>query len=118
MIYMIIFMGSLMFTISNMLMLLAFSMSKKMYISREKMSPFECGFNPQNNARLPFSMQFFMVAIIFLIFDIEITLILPFILNMIYMKLSQLLILFNMFMFILLVGLYHEWNQGSLNWKF
>jgi len=49
--------------------------TKKNY--KEKISTFECGFDPRREARLPFSIHFFLVALIFLIFDVEITIILP-----------------------------------------
>nr|ALO77503.1 NADH deshydrogenase subunit 3 [Gloeosoma sp. GLO01] len=105
------------FLIINFLMLFINLISKKTFLDREKSSPFECGFDPKNSARLPFSLQFFLISMIFLIFDVEITLLLPLIF---LMKLSNLYNLFFMtifFILILLLGLYHEWNQGSLNWK-
>nr|AXS66519.1 NADH dehydrogenase subunit 3 [Coleoptera sp. 28 KM-2017] len=102
--------------ISLIMVILLNLVSKKTFSDREKSSPFECGFDPKNSARLPFSLQFFLIAIIFLIFDVEITLLLP---TIISMKISNILNyswLLTFFILILLLGLYHEWNQGALNW--
>nr|ALO76193.1 NADH deshydrogenase subunit 3 [Dictyoptera aurora] len=102
--------------IASITMLASMLMSKKTFMEREKMSPYECGFDPKSSARLPFSLQFFIVATIFLIFDVEITMLLPFIM---LMKTASLMVMFNLttiFILILIFGLYHEWNQGSLNW--
>nr|YP_010247235.1 NADH dehydrogenase subunit 3 [Gibbium aequinoctiale]ATN40783.1 NADH dehydrogenase subunit 3 [Gibbium aequinoctiale] len=91
--------------------------SKKSWMDAEKSSPFECGFDPKSSARMPFSIQFFMITIIFLIFDVEITIILPMIKTMTEIKIQEIMITFNMFLMILLLGTYHEWNQGALNWE-
>nr|WEG23130.1 NADH dehydrogenase subunit 3 [Siphona sp. 1 HNL-2023a] len=102
--------------ISMIIMFLASTLSKKTIIDREKSSPFECGFDPKSSSRLPFSLRFFLITIIFLIFDVEIALILPIIL---ILKFSNMLIWTYtsiIFILILLFGLYHEWNQGMLNW--
>nr|AML26596.1 NADH dehydrogenase subunit 3 [Scolytinae sp. BMNH 1274713] len=90
--------------------------SKKTFYDREKMSPFECGFDPKNSARLPFSLHFFLIAIIFAIFDVELTLFLPLILILKNTNLMNLSLTMTAFILILLYGLFHEWNQGALNW--
>nr|AYM85005.1 NADH dehydrogenase subunit 3 [Copiocera sp. OR333] len=107
---------SISFTIPMIVMIMATLMSKKIINDREKSSPFECGFDPKSSARMPFSLQFFLIAVIFLIFDVEIALILPI---MIILKTSNVMIWMMSTMFfilILLMGLYHEWNQGALQW--
>lgn len=98
-------------------MLLASIISKKTLVDREKRSPFECGFDPKSSSRLPFSLRFFLIAIIFLIFDVEIALILPIILIVNYSNLIIWTYTSIIFIIILLLGLYHEWNQGILNWS-
>nr|YP_010834387.1 NADH dehydrogenase subunit 3 [Luperomorpha xanthodera]WFQ81656.1 NADH dehydrogenase subunit 3 [Luperomorpha xanthodera] len=98
------------------LIILVNFISKKTYYDREKSSPFECGFDPKTSARLPFSLHFFLIAIIFLIFDVEITLIFPFIMIMNLSNLFNYSMIMIFFIMILLIGLYHEWNQGALNW--
>nr|APX40297.1 NADH dehydrogenase subunit 3 [Sphaeroderma rubidum] len=90
--------------------------SKKTFYDREKNSPFECGFDPKTSARLPFSLHFFLIAIIFLIFDVEITLLLPMILTLTMSNILNYSYILIFFIMILLMGLYHEWNQGALNW--
>nr|YP_009542268.1 NADH dehydrogenase subunit 3 [Lasiommata deidamia]AYU56841.1 NADH dehydrogenase subunit 3 [Lasiommata deidamia] len=102
--------------ISNIFIMLSLVISKKTTMDREKCSPFECGFDPMNLPRIPFSLHFFLITVIFLIFDIEIALILPMIVSfksvnfIIWWKIS------SFFIMMLLIGLYHEWNQNMLNW--
>nr|YP_009694221.1 NADH dehydrogenase subunit 3 [Dytiscus sharpi]BBI93127.1 NADH dehydrogenase subunit 3 [Dytiscus sharpi] len=116
MILMILSLSLIILCISIVVMLLASMLSKKTFMDREKNSPFECGFDPKNSARLPFSLQFFLIAVIFLIFDVEIALLLPMIMIMKISNLSMLMMTSFFFIIILLLGLYHEWNQGALNW--
>nr|YP_010501925.1 NADH dehydrogenase subunit 3 [Ptomascopus plagiatus]UXC94691.1 NADH dehydrogenase subunit 3 [Ptomascopus plagiatus] len=104
-------------TISIIMMFLASIISFKTFMDREKSSPFECGFDPKNSARLPFSLQFFLIAVIFLIFDVEITLLIPLIMVMKISNLINFIFISFFFIFILIIGLYHEWNQGALNWS-
>nr|AXS64881.1 NADH dehydrogenase subunit 3 [Brentidae sp. KM-2017] len=91
-------------------------LSKKTFSDREKSSPFECGFDPKNSARLPFSLHFFLIAVIFLIFDVELTLILPMIITMKISNMMTYMSIISFFLMILIIGLFHEWNQGALNW--
>nr|YP_010730250.1 NADH dehydrogenase subunit 3 [Blepharipa latigena]WEG23065.1 NADH dehydrogenase subunit 3 [Blepharipa latigena] len=104
-------------TISMLVMFIASILSKKKLIDREKSSPFECGFDPKSTSRMPFSLRFFLITIIFLIFDVEIALILPIILIMKFSNLIMWTITSIIFIIILLMGLYFEWNQGMLNWN-
>nr|ALO70376.1 NADH deshydrogenase subunit 3 [Batrisodes sp. 1 EF-2015] len=103
--------------ISSMMMLMASILAMKSFLDRNKSSPFECGFDPFKSPRLPFSLHFFLIAMIFLIFDIEISLLIPLI-YLINMNLSYYFITMIFFMMILLIGLYYEWYQGALNWLF
>nr|YP_010385093.1 NADH dehydrogenase subunit 3 [Lydina aenea]UPL65103.1 NADH dehydrogenase subunit 3 [Lydina aenea] len=114
----IILMTSLIIMLISMIMMfLASIISKKTIIDREKASPFECGFDPKSSSRIPFSLRFFLITIIFLIFDVEIALILPIILIIKFSNLMLWSMTSIFFILILLMGLYHEWNQGMLNWS-
>nr|ALO76250.1 NADH deshydrogenase subunit 3 [Craspedophorus nobilis] len=114
--FVILTMATIIFLISLVVMLLANILSKKTFMDREKNSPFECGFDPKNSVRMPFSLQFFLIAVIFLIFDVEIALLMPMIMIMKTSNIMSWLIVGFFFLFILLIGLYHEWNQGALEW--
>nr|WPS93605.1 NADH dehydrogenase subunit 3 [Aviostivalius klossi bispiniformis] len=103
--------------ISMIMMNISTFISYKNIYDQEKNSPFECGFNPLSSSRLPFSLQFFLVSIIFLIFDIEIALILPMIFSMYNMNIFFWIITSTLIIIILLLGLYYEWNQGMLEWS-
>nr|YP_010580846.1 NADH dehydrogenase subunit 3 [Bruchidius siliquastri]UZT27031.1 NADH dehydrogenase subunit 3 [Bruchidius siliquastri] len=102
--------------ISILLIVILNLCSKKSYMDREKSSPFECGFDPKSPARLPFSLHFFLIAIIFLIFDVEITLLLPLIPSLNISNIINYSSITIFFMVILIIGLFHEWNQGALEW--
>nr|UYO79259.1 NADH dehydrogenase subunit 3 [Hydropsyche sp. XG-2022] len=106
------------FLISSILILISMIISKKKKSDREKYSPFECGFDPKTSSRLPFSLQFFMITIIFLIFDVEISIILPMII--IFKLINKMIWFYSMIsiMIILILGIFYEWNQSLLNWKF
>nr|YP_006702504.1 NADH dehydrogenase subunit 3 [Macrotermes barneyi]AFL93401.1 NADH dehydrogenase subunit 3 [Macrotermes barneyi] len=103
--------------LSMVIMMLTTLISKKNNEDREKSSPFECGFDPKNSARLPFSSRFFLIAVIFMIFDVEIALLLPMPVTMSTSNMKSWMIISLAFLMILIIGLYHEWNQGSLEWS-
>nr|YP_009559301.1 NADH dehydrogenase subunit 3 [Euphausia superba]ACH78210.1 NADH dehydrogenase subunit 3 [Euphausia superba]AEX54932.1 NADH dehydrogenase subunit 3 [Euphausia superba]AEX54981.1 NADH dehydrogenase subunit 3 [Euphausia superba]AOW69003.1 NADH dehydrogenase subunit 3 [Euphausia superba]BAD16766.1 NADH dehydrogenase subunit 3 [Euphausia superba] len=102
--------------ISILVMTIASILSKKTISDREKNSPFECGFDPKGSARLPFSLRFFLIAVIFLIFDVEITLLLPLASIIEVSNIQSWVTTGIVFLLVLLLGLYHEWNQGALDW--
>nr|YP_010692989.1 NADH dehydrogenase subunit 3 [Carpomya incompleta]WCB98105.1 NADH dehydrogenase subunit 3 [Carpomya incompleta] len=110
-------MTTVLIIITSVVMMLASILSKKALTDREKCSPFECGFDPKSSSRLPFSLRFFLITIIFLIFDVEIALILPMILIIKISNIFMWSITSIIFIIILIIGLYHEWNQGMLNWS-
>nr|QAB05982.1 NADH dehydrogenase subunit 3 [Ixodes tasmani] len=97
-----------------LIMTLSIFISKNKFMDKEKLSPFECGFDPLSISRMSFSLKFFMIAIIFLIFDIEIILILPF--PIILNKNLSLFISVTTIMVIIMMGLMYEWKKGMLEW--
>lgn len=86
------------------------------HTSRNKRTSFECGFDPKETARFPFSLRFFLLAVVFLIFDIEVALLFPRVLGLRMMAVGSTVIATLGFLVILTAGLWHEWAQGSLNW--
>jgi NADH-ubiquinone oxidoreductase chain 3 len=96
------------FFISSIVLLIGLFISYRRFKDREKRSPFECGFDPKRSARIPFSTRFFLLAVIFLVFDIEIAIILPVPLLSILSINYEIIVGFMPFLFILIVGLLHE----------
>nr|YP_009128547.1 NADH dehydrogenase subunit 3 [Phallocryptus tserensodnomi]AJP76845.1 NADH dehydrogenase subunit 3 [Phallocryptus tserensodnomi] len=104
---------ALLLLVVMIMMSLSILINKKTFMDREKSSPFECGFDPQNSSRMPLSMRFFIITLIFLIFDVEITLLLP----LVYMPISFTSgVSISLFIVILLVGVFYEWKEGALSW--
>nr|YP_007026849.1 NADH dehydrogenase subunit 3 [Metacrangonyx ilvanus]CCI69552.1 NADH dehydrogenase subunit 3 [Metacrangonyx ilvanus] len=107
---------TILFILTLVILVLANFLGKKMNKEREKNSSFECGFDPFKKARTSFSIRFFLVAIIFLIFDIEIVILMPVGILINYSLASYFSLITAVIVIILIVGLIHEWNQGALNW--
>ena len=90
-------------------------LGKKGFLRREKLRSFECGFDPIERSRNTFSLRFFLLAIVFLIFDIELVLFLPYIFSLIVGRRYFCKISTFVFVIILFGGLVHEFNEGSLD---
>nr|YP_010547224.1 NADH dehydrogenase subunit 3 [Odontocimbex svenhedini]UYK52163.1 NADH dehydrogenase subunit 3 [Odontocimbex svenhedini] len=102
--------------LSMTIMMVASILSKKSLYDREKNSPFECGFDPNSLTRMPFSIRFFLITVIFLIFDVEITLMFPMVMTLSLLNLKLWIYISSYFIMILILGTYYEWKFGALNW--
>nr|YP_007024963.1 NADH dehydrogenase subunit 3 [Apodemus draco]ADP01726.1 NADH dehydrogenase subunit 3 [Apodemus draco]AKE35831.1 NADH dehydrogenase subunit 3 [Apodemus draco] len=102
-------------TLSLILISVAFWLPQ-MNLYSEKANPYECGFDPSSSARLPFSMKFFLVAITFLLFDLEIALLLPLPWAIQTTKITMMMSSAMILVTILSLGLTYEWTQKGLEW--
>nr|YP_009826333.1 NADH dehydrogenase subunit 3 [Furipterus horrens]QCI56389.1 NADH dehydrogenase subunit 3 [Furipterus horrens] len=102
--------------LASLLVIIAFWLPQTNSYS-EKLSPYECGFDPTSPARLPFSMKFFLVAITFLLFDLEIALLLP--LPWAYQtnNLNNMLPISLLLLSLLAISLLYEWSNDGLEWS-
>nr|ADZ56122.1 NADH dehydrogenase subunit 3 [Globicephala macrorhynchus]QCF38152.1 NADH dehydrogenase subunit 3 [Globicephala macrorhynchus]QCF38178.1 NADH dehydrogenase subunit 3 [Globicephala macrorhynchus]QCF38191.1 NADH dehydrogenase subunit 3 [Globicephala macrorhynchus]QCF38204.1 NADH dehydrogenase subunit 3 [Globicephala macrorhynchus] len=102
-------------TLALLLMLIAFWLPQ-LNVYAEKTSPYECGFDPMGSARLPFSMKFFLVAITFLLFDLEIAILLPLPWAIQTNSLTTMLLTALFLISLLAASLAYEWTQKGLEW--
>ena len=82
----------------------------------EKLSAYECGFEPFEDSRMEFDVRFYLVAILFIIFDLEIAFLFPWAIslgNIGFLGFISMMI----FLFILTVGFVYEWKKGALDWE-
>ena len=82
----------------------------------EKLSAYECGFEPFDDSRIEFDVRFYLVAILFIIFDLEIAFLFPWAItlgNIGLLGFCSMMI----FLFILTVGFVYEWKKGALDWE-
>jgi len=82
----------------------------------EKLSAYECGFEPFNDSRMEFDVRFYLVAILFIIFDLEIAFLFPWAISLGSIGLLG-FISMMIFLFILTVGFIYEWKKGALDWE-
>ena len=82
----------------------------------EKLSAYECGFEAFSDSRIQFDVRFYLVAILFIIFDLEIAFLFPWAIslgNIGLLGFSSMMI----FLFILTIGFIYEWKKGALDWE-
>ena len=84
--------------------------------SKAKLSPYECGFDPFEDARIPFDVRYYLVAILFIIFDLEIAFLFPWAISLGNIGLFGFCSMM-IFLFILTVGFIYEWKKGALDWE-
>jgi len=82
----------------------------------EKLSPYECGFEPFDDARSRFDVRFYLVAILFIIFDLEVAFLFPWAVSLADIGLFG---FWSMILFlgILTIGFIYEWKKGALEWE-
>lgn len=99
--------------LSLIIFVLSFIVSQKAD-DREKLTAYECGFNPFEDSRNEFDVRFYLVAILFLIFDLEISFLFPFIVSF-YNINSTGLYSMLFFLFVLTICFVYEWQKGALD---
>jgi len=82
----------------------------------EKLSAYECGFEPFDDARKKFDIQFYLIAILFIIFDLEIAFLFPWVICLDDLNSSGFWSML-FFLFILTIGFIYEWKKGALEWS-
>ena len=82
---------------------------------KEKLSPYECGFEPFEDSRMKFDVRYYLVAILFIIFDLETAFLIPWAVSLDVIG-GFCLIAMAIFLIILVVGFIYEWKKGALEW--
>ena len=82
----------------------------------EKLSVYECGFEPFEDSRMEFDVRFYLVAILFIIFDLEIAFLFPWAISLGQIGLFG-FVSMMIFLFILTIGFIYEWKKGALDWE-
>ncbi len=82
----------------------------------EKLSPYECGFEPFDDARRKFDVRFYLVAILFIIFDLEVAFLFPWAVSLSDIGVFGFLSMLG-FLAVLTIGFIYEWCKGALEWE-
>jgi NADH-quinone oxidoreductase subunit A len=86
----------------------------------EKLSAYECGFNAFDDARMKFDVRFYLVSILFIIFDLEVAFLFPWAVSMFDLARPEMIFAFwsmMVFLGVLIVGFIYEWKKGALEWQ-
>ena len=86
----------------------------------EKLSAYECGFNAFDDARMKFDVRFYLVSILFIIFDLEVAFLFPWAVSLMGLPRGETIFAFwsmMIFLGILTVGFLYEWKKGALEWE-
>jgi len=81
----------------------------------QKLSPYECGFEPYEDTRMRFDVRYYLVAILFIVFDLEIAFLFPWAVALTKIGVFG-LVAMGIFLGILVVGFIYEWKKGALEW--
>lgn len=82
----------------------------------DKLSPYECGFDAFSDARAPFDVRYYLVAILFIIFDLETAFLVPW--AVVFRSLGWFgMIVMGLFLGLLTIGFIYEWKKGALEWE-
>jgi NADH-quinone oxidoreductase subunit A len=103
------------FLVGSLLYTIVYLLTPKEATS-EKTSAYECGFEPFSDARGKFDVKFYLVSILFLLFDLEVSFLFPWAINLVGISLvgfSSMCV----FLFVLGVGFIYEWSAGALEWE-
>jgi len=84
--------------------------------TKTKLDPFECGIESQGNARIPFNIKYFLVAILFVLFDVEVIFMYPWAVNFKELEIAG-FVEMMIFIALLLVGFFYLIKKGALNWE-
>lgn len=103
------------FGISILVFGLSYLISSKS-IEKDKVSAYECGFNPFEDARNQFDVRFYLVSILFIIFDLEVSFLFPWAVSLNHLTLIGFWSMF-IFLLILTIGFIYEWKKGALEWE-
>ena len=86
----------------------------------EKLSAYECGFNAFDDARMKFDVRFYLVSILFIIFDLEVAFLFPWAVSMFDLARPEMIFAFwsmMVFLGVLTIGFIYEWKKGALEWE-